>query len=85
MHTEALRRVGSAVDGLLLHVGRPDEGGFRVIEVWESREHWQRYNDEVIGPVIAELAGGQQPGAGAPDGTEFEVRGLVLPRAGIAV
>jgi hypothetical protein len=66
VHTEALRRVGSAVDGLRFHIGRPDEGGFQVIEVWESREHWQRYNDEVdevIGPVTAQLAGGRQPEA----------------------
>jgi hypothetical protein len=44
--------VGSAVDGLLLHVGRPSGRGFRVVEVWESREHRQRYDDEVIGPHL---------------------------------
>ena len=85
VHAEVLRRVGSSVDGLLLHVGRPSDGGFQVLEVWDSREHWQRYNDEVIGPIMAGLVSGQ-PSAGAPsDGEEFEVRGVVLPRGGIAV
>ena len=85
VHSEVLRRVGSSVDGLLLHVGRPSDGGFQVLEVWESREHWQRYNDEVIAPIMAGLAAGQPPAAGPPDGREFEVRGLVLPRGEIAL
>ena len=38
VHAEVLRRVGTAVDGLLLHVARPSERGFRVLEVFTGEE-----------------------------------------------
>jgi hypothetical protein len=85
VHAAVLKRVGSSVDGLLLHVGRATDGGFQVLEVWESREHWQRYNDEVIGPVMAGLGGDQPPAAAAPEGKVFQIRGLVLPLGEIAL
>jgi hypothetical protein len=83
MHAAMLQRVGSTFDGLVLHVARPTDGGFQVIEVWESREDYERANREVVGPLAAELLRGQAPPASVV--TEFEVRGLVLPRAGVAV
>ncbi|HEV7727073.1 MAG TPA: hypothetical protein VGO74_09100 [Modestobacter sp.] len=85
VHAEVLQRGGSSVDGLLLHVGRPSDGGFQVLEVWESRDHWQRHNDDVVGPMMAGLVDDQPPTTGPPDGKEFEIRGLVIPRGGIAL
>jgi hypothetical protein len=85
VHAEALRRVGPSVDGLLLHVARPSERGFRVLEVWESAAHRKRYDDEVIGPIMASLAGDGPPPEDPPAGEEFEIRGLVLPSGGIAL
>ena len=84
VHAELLRRVGSKVDGLLLHVGRATDQGFQIIEVWESRELWLRYNDELVGPVMAEVIGGQAPPEGAPAPEEFAVRGLVIPGGDVA-
>jgi hypothetical protein len=84
VHAELLRRTGGAVEGLLVHLARPTDGGFQVVEVWESREAYAYYEAEVVGPVMAELAGGSPP-AGDPVATEFDVRGLVLPRGGVAV
>ena len=78
-----LERTGPAVDGLLVHLVRPTADGFQAIEVWESREDYERGNREVVGPVFAEVLRGQSPPPSAV--TEFEVRGLVLPRAGLAV
>jgi hypothetical protein len=85
VHAEALRRVGPYVEGLLLHVARPSERGFRVLEVWESAEQRKRYDDEAIGPIMAALIGDGPPPEGPPAGEEFEIRGLVLPREGIAL
>lgn len=51
--------------------------------MWESREDYERGNREVVGPVFAEVLRGQAPPPSVV--TEFEVRGLVLPRAGLAV
>ncbi len=84
LHAELLERTGSAVDGLLVHVARETAEGFQVIEVWESQADYDRYVEELIAPVLRELSHGR---ASRDDQTErpFEVRGLVLPRAGIAV
>jgi hypothetical protein len=83
LHAALLERTGGAVDGLLLHLARATATGFQVIEVWESRADSERYEREVVGPLITEMTGGQVPSL---DGlTEFEVRGLVLPGTGVAV
>lgn len=83
VHAEVVRRSGGEVSGLLLHVGRATATGFQVIEVWESRDQWQRYNDELVEPVVTELSGGQLPPQ--PPVEEFDVRGLVIPRAPVLV
>jgi len=86
VHAKLLARTGSDVDGLLLHLARATENGFEAVEVWESRDHYDRYNRELVEPVIAELAGTETPASpGSPQITEFEVRGLVIPRGAIAV
>ena len=82
IHVEVGRRSEGKVDGLLVHVGRATADGFEVLEVWESREHFERYNRDVVGPVMADLAPGPPPTPGQGY-AEFDVRGLVLPSAGI--
>ena len=83
VHAEIRRRVGQAVDGLLVHLSRPTEGGFQVIEVWESREDFAHYDTDIVGPIAAELSGSGPPDSAAQEVTEFEVRGLVIPPGGI--
>jgi hypothetical protein len=84
VHAALLERVGPSVEGLLLHVARETGDGFQVIEVWESQADYDHYAEDVLAPLLAELSGGR---ASPGNQTErpFEVRGLVLPRAGIAV
>jgi hypothetical protein len=81
-HAELGRRTDGRVEGLLVHIGRATSGGFEVIEVWESREHFERYAQELVNAVMADVAPGQAPPAGQ-SAVEFEVRGLVIPSAGI--
>lgn len=77
MHAAVLERMGTDVPGLLVHLARATDGGFQVIDVWESREDCDRYHRE-----IQDIAGGQA----LPDATvtEFEVHGLVIPAAAVA-
>ena len=42
------------VEGLLVHVAGEAEGGFRVVDVWESEEALRRFA-ETLGPVLQEL------------------------------
>lgn len=81
-HAEIGRRSEGKAEGLLVHVGRATPSGFEVIEVWESREHFERYTREVVIPVMADVAPGQAP-SDDQGAVEFEVRGLVIPSAGI--
>ena len=83
LHAEVLRRGEGKADGLLVDVGRATDDGFEVLEVWESREHFERYNQDVVGPVMADLAPGPPPAPGQGY-VEFEVRGLVIPSAEIS-
>lgn len=86
VHAAILARAGTDVDGLLLHIGRATDDGFEAIEVWESRDHYDRYNRELVEPLIAELAGAKGPSS--PDSQqieEFDVRGLVIPRGGVSL
>lgn len=85
VHAALLERTGPAVDGLLVHVARATDDGFQVLEVWESRRAYDRYVDELLVPVMAELSGGRATRESGRTETPFEVHGLVLPKAGIAV
>jgi len=82
MHQELLRTAGPTVDGLLVHLAWPTRDGFRIVEVWESREPFERYSTQLVAPVMARTLGGEAPPATVVE--EIDVRGLVLPRGGVA-
>jgi hypothetical protein len=82
MHQELLRTVGPTVDGLHVHLAWPTPTGFQIVEVWESREPFERYSAQLVTPVMARTLGGDAPPATVVE--EIDVRGLVLPRGGIA-
>jgi hypothetical protein len=84
LHAEIGRRTTGGVEGMLLHVGRETRGGFQVTEVWESKERYDRFNAEILGPALAQLSGGQPPPV-EPAMEEFEPRGLIVPAAHVVV
>lgn len=83
VHAEVLRHGGTAVDGLLVHIGRPTDSGFTVLEVWRSREDFDRCMATLVGPALARVTGRPFDSDG-PQPQEFEVRGLVVPQGDIA-
>ena|SRR5688572_26792425 len=84
VHAEIGRRVTGGVDGMLLHVGRPTNGGCQVTEIWESKEKCDPFFAEVFWPAVESVARGQA-GPTRPTLEEFEPRGLIVPSAAIAV
>jgi hypothetical protein len=84
LHAEIGRRTTGGVDGMLLHVGRETRGGFQITEVWESKELFDRFAAEILGPALAHVSGGQPPPA-EPAVEEFEPRGLIVPAAQVVV
>jgi heme-degrading monooxygenase HmoA len=79
---EGYERVSTALgreplDGLILHAaGRTDEG-FRIIEVWETKEAWQRFRDGRLERALAERAGNRA--AAEPAVRELAVERLLRP------
>jgi hypothetical protein len=59
---------GNPPDGLIFHASGPVEGGWGIVDFWESSEHHQRFVAERVVPAMA-AAGA----TGAPDVREFEV------------
>jgi hypothetical protein len=84
VHGEILRRFG-AFDGLLVHIGRATTDGFQVVEVWESKEHYDRANTDMVFPLMRELAGDQPPPSTEPATETFDVRGLEIPSGNIMI
>jgi hypothetical protein len=55
--------------GQIFHAAGPMEGGWRVVDLWESREHFDRFAAETLAPLM----GGEPP---VPQ--EFEVHAYRL-------
>ena len=85
MHAELLKGVGATVDGLLVHIGRAATDGFQTLEVWESKEHYDRANTDIVFPMMREPAGDEPPPSMEPATETFDVHGLVIPSGNILI
>ena len=65
---------GNPPDGLLFHASGPVDGGWGVLDFWESRAHFDRFIAERVGPAMA--ASGEE--ATPPDIHEFPVHEYFL-------
>ena len=85
VHAEWLKRVGATVDGLLVHIGRGTTDGFQTLEVWESKEHYDRAMSDIVFPLMQELAGDQPPPSTEPATETLDVHGLVIPSGNVLI
>ncbi len=64
---EKLNAQGDMPSGLIFHAAGPGEDGrWRIVEAWESRAHFDQFNEQRLTPAIAEVTGiepAQLPGA----------------------
>jgi hypothetical protein len=61
-----VEQVDGTPDGLeARYVGATDDGGLRVITLWESKAHADRFFTETLGPLLAKVLGPEP--AGRPD------------------
>jgi hypothetical protein len=44
-------------DGLISHTAGPKGGGFFVVDVWESREQYDKFIEGTLMPAFAEVVG----------------------------
>jgi hypothetical protein len=47
--------------GLVVHVAGPVAGGFRIVNVWESKDAADRFHHDVIQPAVARVHGHNEP------------------------
>jgi hypothetical protein len=56
-------------EGCIVHTaGYADDGAWRVFDVWETREHLERFQEDRLFPALQEV--GDMPGSGPPSRTE---------------
>ncbi len=70
-------REDEAPEGLILHSAGQGEQGYYVYDVWESREAFERFMEEKLGPALGEVMGGPPPESGAPQ--YFPIDVLIIP------
>ena len=66
--------IGQNPEGLILHTASEKGGAMRVIDVWESKEAFERFEQETLMPA-AGRAGIEMPG-GPPPREEFDVHNM---------
>jgi hypothetical protein len=62
-------------DGAICHSAGFDAGGIRVLDVWDSAEHFQRFAEERLMPVTSKLGIDAEP-----EITFYEVHATFNPR-----
>jgi hypothetical protein len=66
-------REDQSPEGLILHTSGQSEQGFYVYDIWESKEHFERFVQSKLGPALGEL-GGDAP---RPEPQFFEIEQIV--------
>jgi hypothetical protein len=68
---------GNLPDGLIFHSAGPIDGGWGIIDFWESREAFDNFQGARLGPAIGALGDRALPGP--PDIKEFPVHNTMAP------
>jgi len=76
MHAAITGATASDGEGLLVHLARPTDRGFEVIEVWESQERFGAFMQNTVPKALATLGDmGDMPALAMQ---EFELRGFLV-------
>lgn len=64
-------------EGMLFHMAGPVDGGWGIIDAWESRGHFDTFQAERLMPAIQSL--GDRAPQGPPDIKEFPIHHYTKP------
>jgi hypothetical protein len=64
---------GKVMDGQLYHAAGPIEGGWRIVDVWESPERFETFLNTRLAPTL------QRHGIGAPQVSPWPVHNTLTP------
>lgn len=73
--TERLNIDAEPARGLIVHTAGYTGNGFRIFEVWESRNDFDAFMRERLGPLIQDVAGAD---SAPPDLLVYELHNLAL-------
>ncbi|HLX18818.1 MAG TPA: hypothetical protein VKR23_01590, partial [Gaiellaceae bacterium] len=72
-------RADQSPDGLIVHTAGESPMGFYIYDIWESKEHFQRFMDSMVGPAMEEIGG-----EGGVEPAFYEIETLVEARTATA-
>ena len=64
---------GNLPQGLIHHFAATDGNEMLIWDVWESREDFERFQNEQLMPAVQKAVGDQMPPGGAPEPTFAEL------------
>ena len=68
----AVHPAGGLPEGQVFHAAGPSEDGWTIVAIHDSKQSWETFRDETLGPRLA--AGIDGGFSGPPDETGFEVQ-----------
>ncbi len=73
-------------DGLVSHYAAETDGGVLIVDIWDSKDHFEQFSNERLMPAVAKVIGGPPP-AGGPEPTFAELHNIaeLTPRLRWAV
>ena len=64
--------------GLLIHTAEETSNGMRVVDVWESEDAYNKFNEERLGAAVVEVMGPAPEGA-QPESEVRELTNVIKP------
>ena len=61
---EEMDTANNMPDGLISHYGAKTDGEMLIVDVWDSKEHFERFENERLMPAVEKVLGGASPAAG---------------------
>ena len=59
--------------GLIAHYAAPTDNGMLIFDVWESKDHFERFQNDRLMPAVMKVSGGEMPPGGPPEMTFAEL------------
>jgi heme-degrading monooxygenase HmoA len=77
--TEKMNVEGDPPAGMIVHTASvTDDGRILIVDVWESQEAFDRFEEERLMPALREAMGGDPP-EGAANASTHEAHNVVVP------
>jgi hypothetical protein len=67
-------------EGLILHTASEKDGQMRIVDAWQSKDAYERFERDVLMPAWGRI-GGEPPTGGPPPRDEYEIHNLRGPAA----